>query len=66
MDQDLSLEEIIELANIKLGLGERLIKDLCRIEHVEGVKKVIRKIKNEQVTLRKVQNCIRSSIKPQL
>lgn len=54
MEDEVSLPEIIALAQVKIDLGYRLMEDLGAIDHVEGVKKVVRKIKQELATLKHV------------
>lgn len=51
MDGELPLQELIALAETKIQLGLKLTKDLSDIEHIDGVKKIQRKIKNELATL---------------
>lgn len=55
MEEEISLAELIALANTKIELGTKLTQDLHQIEHVEGVQKVVRKIKQEISALTNVQ-----------
>lgn len=61
MDDEISLQDIIALAQGKIDLGYRLMQDLGAIDQVEGVKKVVRKIKQEITTLKNVSVTIRSN-----
>lgn len=54
MEDEISLQDIIALAESKIEHGFRLINELSAIDHVEGVKKVARKIKQEITTLKNV------------
>lgn len=53
---EISLSDLQVLAQAKIDLGLQLSKDLHPIEHVEGVKKIVRKIKQEILTLKNVSS----------
>lgn len=54
MENSHSLEDLNNLAEEKIILGDSLINQLQSIEHIDGVKKVQRKILQELKFLRKV------------
>lgn len=55
MENELDIIELQSLVNEKIVLGENLIKRLHELEHIDGVKKVERKILQELKFLRKVR-----------
>lgn len=54
MDEEICLQDLFSLAQSKIDLGHRLAEQLSIIAHVEGVQKVVRKIKQEISTLKNV------------
>lgn len=47
MAEEIDLQGLLAMAQVKIELGKRLVKDLNQIVHVDGVKKVQRKINQE-------------------
>lgn len=47
MAEEIDLQELLAMAQAKIGLGKKLVSDLHQIVHVDGVKKVQRKINQE-------------------
>ncbi|XP_053698255.1 UPF0415 protein C7orf25 homolog [Sabethes cyaneus] len=56
MQNDYTLEELTDLAQEKIVLGEQLLKDLEKLESVDGVRKISKKINQELKFLNKVRN----------
>lgn len=54
MEKEYSLEELINLTDEKIELGEKLIKDLSSLEKIDGVPKLQRKINQELKFFKKV------------
>lgn len=54
MEKEYSLEELINLTDEKIDLGEKLIKDLSSLEKIDGVSKLQRKINQELKFFKKV------------
>lgn len=52
----MEIEELIELAEEKILLGNELIEKLKSLEHVDGIKRLQRKIIQEIKFLDKVMN----------
>lgn len=49
-----SESQLIQLAEDKIGLGEKLQKELLEFDEIDGIKKLNRKISQELKFLRKV------------
>lgn len=62
MEEEISLAELIAMAQAKIDLGQKLSKELSQIEHVEGVQKVVRKIKQEISALSNVRGVFSISV----
>lgn len=54
MEKEYSIEELINLTDEKIELGEKLIKDLSSLEKIDGVPKLQRKINQELKFFKKV------------
>ncbi|XP_055544156.1 UPF0415 protein C7orf25 homolog [Wyeomyia smithii] len=56
MQNEYTLEELSCLAQEKIGLGEKLLHDLEKLQSVDGVRKIAKKISQELKFLSKVKN----------
>lgn len=54
MEKEYTLEELTNLTDEKIELGEKLIKDLSNLEKIDGVPKLQRKINQELKFFKKV------------
>lgn len=63
MEKEYSLEELINLTDEKIDLGEKLIKDLSSLEKIDGVPKLQRKINQELKFFKKVNQLFLKNLK---